>query len=160
LGYTGDEMEVKENVPRLRVAAVIIRKKRLLLVRHSKQEMGYFMLPGGGVMRGETMTEALSREVEEETGLQVQAGKLLCVSETIFPDRSRHIINMVFRCAEIGGELKPSRDVRVVGSEFIGFKDLGKVDLLPPIGGYLARARRVGYRGGAVYLGRTWKDVE
>jgi 8-oxo-dGTP diphosphatase len=129
-------------------------------VRHCKQGKEYFLLPGGGVMGGESMTEALLREVEEETGLQVQAGKLLCVSETIFPDRSRHIINMVFRGIETGGELKPSQDVRVAGSEFVGFKDLGKIDLLPPLGSFLTRAHRYGYRGGAIYLGRIWKDVE
>jgi hypothetical protein len=67
---------------------------------------------------------------------------------------------MVFHGIETGGELKPSRDVRVTGSEFVGFKDLGKVDLLPPLGGFLKRAYRSGYRGGAVYLGRIWKDVE
>jgi 8-oxo-dGTP diphosphatase len=146
--------------PRLRVAAVIARDNRLLLVRHRKRLREYLMLPGGGVKRGEGMTEALSREVEEETGLRVQAGKLLCVSETVFPDKSRHIVHMVFRGIEEGGELKPSRDVRVVGADFMEFSDLPTANLLPPIGEFLYRRHRAGYGGGAIYLGKMWRDVE
>jgi ADP-ribose pyrophosphatase YjhB (NUDIX family) len=153
-------MEDRERAPRLRVAAVVIRDKQVLVVRHRKEGREYYLLPGGGVNRGEGMTEALSREIEEETGLKVQAGKLLCVSETIFPDRSRHIVNMVFRGIERGGELKPSRDVRVTGAEFVDFRDLKRVDFLPPIGEFLERAGRSRFRGGAVYLGTVWKDVD
>jgi ADP-ribose pyrophosphatase YjhB (NUDIX family) len=145
-------------IPRLRVSAVIVEGGRVLLVRHRKEGREYFLLPGGGVKGGESMPDALSREVEEETGLLVQAGKLLCVSETIFPDGSRHIINMVFRASREGGELKPSRDKRVVGSEFVSLKDLDRVNLFPPIGGYLMKAHRSGFRGGAAYLGKMWKD--
>jgi ADP-ribose pyrophosphatase YjhB (NUDIX family) len=153
-------MENHEDVPRLRVAAVITRRRKILLVKHRKSGLEYFMLPGGGVLRGESMTEALSREVEEETGLQVQAGKLLCVSETIYPDRSRHIVHLVFRGIERGGELRPSRDVRVAGADFYAFNELSNINLLPLIGGFLRHAHRIHYHGGGVYLKTAWKDME
>ena len=153
-------MEASERSPRLRVAAAVTRGKQLLVVRHRKEGREYYLLPGGGVAWGESMTEALSREIEEETGLKVQAGKLLCFSETIFPDRSRHIVNMVFRGIERGGELKPSRDVRVAGAGFVDFHDLKRIELLPPIAEFLIHARRSRYVGGAVYLGKVWKDVD
>lgn len=105
------------------------------------------------------MTSALSREIEEETGLKVQAGKLLCVSETIFPDGSRHIVNLVFRGIEKGGELKPAADVRVVAADFVDLHELDRIDLLPPIGDFLTRACQPGYRGGGVHLGRLWKEL-
>ena len=149
-----------ERGPRLRVAAVVCRQEGLLLVKHSKAGREYYLLPGGGVMRGENMNEALSREIEEETGLKVQAGKLLCVSETIFPDSSRHIVHMVFHGIEKGGRLKPSRDPRVKGAEFIDFHNLGSIELLPPIGEYLQRSYRSRFEGGAVYLGELWEEME
>jgi ADP-ribose pyrophosphatase YjhB (NUDIX family) len=145
--------------PRLRVAAVISREEGLLLVKHSKAGREYYLLPGGGVMRGENMNEALSREIEEETGLKVQAGKLLCVSETIFPDSSRHIVHMVFRGIERGGKLQPSRDPRVKGAEFMDFRNLGSIELLPPIGEFLQRSYRSRFEEGAVYLGELWKEL-
>lgn len=146
--------------PRLRVAVVVSREEGLLLVKHSKEGREYYLLPGGGVMRGEKMSEALSREVEEETGLKVQAGKLLCVSETIFPDGSRHIVHMVFHGVERGGRLKPSRDPRVKEAEFIDFNNLGSIELLPPIGEFLQRSYRSRFEEGAVYLGELWKEME
>jgi len=153
-------MEVNGLGPRLRVAAVVSREEGLLLVKHSKAGREYYLLPGGGVMRGENMKEALSREIEEETGLKVQAGKLLCVSETIFPDSSRHIVHMVFHGVEKGGRLKSSRDPRVKGAEFIDFNNLGSIELLPPIGKFLQRSYRSRFEEGAVYLGELWKDID
>lgn len=62
--------------PRVRVAAVIIRDNRLLMVRErGRGETGrhdgleYWTLPGGGVEPGETPEAALAREVMEEVGL-------------------------------------------------------------------------------------------
>lgn len=153
-------MVVNDRGPRLRVAAVITRREGLLLAKHRKEGREYYLLPGGGVKVGESMSKALSREVEEETGLKVQAGKLLCVSETIFPDSSRHIVHMVFHGIEKGGKIKTPRDPRVKGVEFMDFNSLGSVDLLPPIGEFLQRSYRSRFEEGAVYLGELWKDIE
>jgi len=144
--------------PRLRVAAAVTRGGKLLLVRHRKPGEEYFMLPGGGVKWGESMEEALEREVREETGLEVQAGRLLCVSETLYPDGSRHIVNLVFRGLERGGEIRPSSDARVEGCAFVDLGDLPGIRLYPPMASFLQRACAPGYRAGGVYLGRLWRD--
>jgi ADP-ribose pyrophosphatase YjhB (NUDIX family) len=90
--------------------------------------------------------------------MKVQAGKLLCVSETIFPDASRHIVNIVFQGDEKGGEPVPGSDTRVVGADFIELHELDRIELFPPMGDFLARACRPEYRGGCVYLGRLWRE--
>lgn len=145
--------------PRIRVAAAVTREGRLLLVRHRKEGEGeYYLLPGGGVKWGESMAEALHREVREETGLEVQAGRLLCVSETFYPDGSRHIVNLVFKGLERGGEIRPSSDPRVKGCDFVELGDLQRVRLYPPMAAFLQRACAPRYRGGGVYLGRLWRD--
>jgi len=147
-----------ERLPRLRVAAAVMREGRLLLVRHRKGEEEYYLLPGGGVKWGESMTEALHREVREETGLEVQAGRLLCVSETLYPDGSRHIVNLVFRGVERGGELRPSSDPRVEGCAFVELDELAELRFYPPMAAFLQRACAPGYRGGGIYLGAMWRD--
>lgn len=144
----------------MRVAAAIVRGDGILLVKHAKDNREYYMLPGGGLRWGESLEEALCRETEEETGLWVQAGRLLCVSETIYPDGSRHIVHLVFEGIERGGEIRPPLDTRVKGAEFIALRDLGSVELLPPINEFLRRACREDFSEGGAYLGSLWKEVE
>jgi 8-oxo-dGTP diphosphatase len=64
---------VTEGIQRLRVAAVIVREGRLLLVRRAACDSlpGMFELPSGGVEKGERLLAALRREVREETSLRV-----------------------------------------------------------------------------------------
>ncbi len=147
-----------ERTPRLRVAVALMRGGRLLLVRHRKEGEDYYLLPGGGVKWGESMEEALRREVREETGLEVQAGRLLCVSETLYPDGSRHIVNLVFRGLEKGGEIRPSSDPRVEASVFVDLGDLPGLRLYPPMATFLQKACVPGYRARGEYLGRLWGE--
>ena len=54
--------------PRIRVSAVLRWEDRVLLCRHEKSGREYWLLPGGGVNSGESLVEALRRELEEEVG--------------------------------------------------------------------------------------------
>ncbi|MGJ5074069.1 NUDIX hydrolase [Bradyrhizobium oligotrophicum] len=58
--------------PQLAVSAAIFRDGRLLLVRRARSPaQGVYTLPGGRVEFGETLHEAIAREVMEETGLSI-----------------------------------------------------------------------------------------
>ena len=58
--------------PQLAVSAVIFRDGKVLLVRRARSPAkGFYSLPGGRVEFGETLHAALTREVDEETGLKI-----------------------------------------------------------------------------------------
>jgi 8-oxo-dGTP diphosphatase len=70
--------------PVLSVGAVILRRNRVVLVKRGQPPLlGEWSLPGGVVEVGETLTEAVAREVLEETGLVVQAGPVVEVVERL-----------------------------------------------------------------------------
>jgi len=64
--------------PTLAVGAVVVDAGRLLLVRRARApQVGKWSVPGGRVEPGETLAEAVAREVLEETGITVVPGQLL-----------------------------------------------------------------------------------
>jgi ADP-ribose pyrophosphatase YjhB (NUDIX family) len=70
--------------PVVGVGAVVVHDGRVLLIRRGKEPLrGRWLVPGGAVEWGETLQEALVREVEEETGLVVRPRELLVVLDRI-----------------------------------------------------------------------------
>ena len=95
--------------PFLAVSAAIVRDGRILLVRRARPPTpGLFSLPGGLVETGETLTEAVRREVAEETGLAIEPIALAGFRETIMRDSEerveRHFVILVFAARWQGGE--------------------------------------------------------
>lgn len=94
-----------ENLPRTGCGAVILRDNRLLLVyRKRDPESGHWGLPGGKVEPFETLQQAVRREISEETGLQIEQMRLLCIVEQITPERKEHWIAPVFMADTFTGE--------------------------------------------------------
>ncbi|MDQ2800870.1 MAG: NUDIX domain-containing protein, partial [Armatimonadota bacterium] len=59
-----------------RAAAIIIQNECVALIERHRAGLRYFIFPGGGVDAGETLEEAVVREVREELGLIVRVGPL------------------------------------------------------------------------------------
>lgn len=67
-----------------RVRAIIVDEGRIALIERHRDGRRYFVFPGGGVEAGESPRDALVRELREETGLEVDVGRL--VVTVTFPD--------------------------------------------------------------------------
>ena len=64
------------------VGAVCVRDGRVLLVRRGRgAQIGRWAVPGGRVEPGETLVEAVARELREETGLHGEVGALCGIAE-------------------------------------------------------------------------------
>ena len=100
------------------VRAVLVREGRVLLVRHTYQDHWY--LPGGGVKKGETLTEALKRELREEVGAAVENLELLGMYSNFYEHKSDHVA--VFVCTAF--ELGDAQDGEIETSAFFAPDDL------------------------------------
>jgi ADP-ribose pyrophosphatase YjhB (NUDIX family) len=83
--------------PRLAVRAVILDGGRLLVVNaYPGEESDLWCIPGGGAERGQSLADNLRREVAEETGLAIEPGRLLAVSEFHEPERGFHQVDLIY----------------------------------------------------------------
>lgn len=83
------------------VKGIVLYQGKMLLLRRSLQDdvdPGIWETVGGKIEFGETMQEALRREIREETGLPVEVGELLYAS-TFFTNPARQIFLLCYACA-------------------------------------------------------------
>ena len=95
--------------PVLAVSAAIVRDGKVLIVRRARPPAGgLYTLPGGGVEAGETLIEAVVREVREESALAVEPVALAGYREAIGRDADgrveRHFVILPFAARWIAGE--------------------------------------------------------
>jgi len=120
--------------PIIGVGGVIFRKDEVLLIRRGMEpSLGQWSIPGGAVCLGETLKEAVKREILEETHLEVEVLTLVKVLDRIFRDpESRvvyHYVLVDFLCHCEGGEVKPGSDAQE--ARFVSLQDLPSYQVTP-----------------------------
>ncbi|MBA3947436.1 MAG: NUDIX domain-containing protein [Herpetosiphonaceae bacterium] len=117
-------MSMHDPTHRIGAFAVIMDEQGRALISR-RTDNGYYNLPGGGVEPDESVTEGLTREIREETGLESRVGRLIGV----YSKPQKHEIVLVFQAFITGGTLQTSDEADE--HRWVGRDELDSVQLLP-----------------------------
>ena len=134
--------------PYLAVSAAIVRDGRVLVVRRAlPPAYGLHTLPGGGVELGETLEQAVAREIREETGLEIEPLALAGYRQMIARDAEgrieRHFVILPFAARWIAGDVVLNEELTearwLLPSELSGLKTTdGLAEILATAGEQVA----------------------
>jgi ADP-ribose pyrophosphatase len=115
------------------VGGVVLIEGRVVLIRRGKEPLrGRWVIPGGTVELGETLQEALVREMQEETGILVQPREVVLVFDRIQregPSVEYHYVIIDYACDYVSGELRAGSDADEVA--LVALEEIDRYDLPP-----------------------------
>jgi ADP-ribose pyrophosphatase YjhB (NUDIX family) len=131
------------------VTGILIEDDQILLLNQDTDGPRTWSLPGGKVEDGETLAEALVREMREETGVDVEVGRLLYLCDHVVA----HVVHVTFEVARVGGRVgavQAGKDTRPIrGVEFVKLADLVGLGFSERF----VRLCRTGFPGAGSYMG-------
>ena len=118
--------------PILGVGAIVFRGDKVVLIKRGKEPgYGTWSIPGGAVNLGEPIKEAVKREVNEETNLNVDVLDIVEVVDPIIRDEENqilyHFVLVDFLCRYKSGSLKADSDV--LDARAVAMSELKDYDL-------------------------------
>ena len=115
--------------PLVGVGAVIIENGRILLVKRANEpNKGKWSVPGGLVRVGESLIDALKREIKEEVGVEIEVDDVACVSEEIFRDGEVrfHYVIIDFFAKIVDGNVRPGSDAQEI--KWVPINEVDKIE--------------------------------
>jgi 8-oxo-dGTP diphosphatase len=140
----------------------LVQKDGRVLLTVNRDHLGdFYLLPGGGQKFGETLSEALEREVLEETGWQVRTGRLVLSRDYIGANHEFaeyegdvHQIELMFTAEPIAEvEYQQIQDPWQTGIEWVPLERLGELRIYPSILNRILPQILSGRYEGPIYLG-------
>jgi 8-oxo-dGTP diphosphatase len=127
-------------IPVLGVGAFVLDGPRLLVIQRGRPPaQGLWSVPGGRVEAGETLAQAVAREVREETGLSVEVGPFVCVIERFGEDF--HFVILDYLARVVGGTLQAADDA--ADARWVNDAELAGLPTTEGLLDVLARARAI-----------------
>jgi mutator protein MutT len=137
--------------PVVGVGAVVLDGDRVLLVKRGQAPLkGHWSLPGGAVETGETLEQAVAREVLEETGITIEVGPMVEVLDRISRDVEgrveHHFVLIDFVARPLRGVLEGASDADEAA--WVAVADLAKYDVAAVTVGVIRKASSRGFDAG------------
>jgi len=127
--------------PRISGRAFILREGKVLVAGYCDELGPWYVLPGGGQRRGESLHECLAREVREEASVAASIGRLRWVREFVSAnhadsnlDESFHQVEAIFECTLADGveaSLGETPDTGQTGVHWFSIEELGRIRFYP-----------------------------
>ena len=120
---------------RLRVNGIILRDDKILLLKHDYigKTGELWAPPGGGLQYGESVDEALKRELKEEINIELKSYSFLFINEFLKPPL--HAIELFFKIEAFEGEIKLGYDPEMEAGQqiindvqYFNLKELKQMD--------------------------------
>ncbi len=129
--------------PIVGVGAVVVKADALLLIRRGQPpRYGEWSVPGGVVELGETLQEAIQREVLEECGIEIAVGRVLDAVDIIQRDADGrvqfHYVVVDWGALYARGELRAASDV--LEARWVPYAQIGSYELNPRTHEVIAKA--------------------
>lgn len=116
---------VKSAIPRVAVGAIIFEQNKVLLVkRKNSPARGMWAIPGGKVRWGETLKQALKREIKEEVHVEIEPDRLFKVIELV-PERDYADFHYII----LDYLVTITKGIPVAGDDALAVDWFGKEDL-------------------------------
>ena len=131
--------------PQVAVGAVVVHDGALLVIeRANEPEAGRWSVPGGRVLAGEPLWEAVAREVREETGVEVAVDRMLgwverigkCAPGTAEPEY--HYVILDFAATPLDPEPVPVAGDDARQAAWVALEELASLDLAEGLAEFLA----------------------
>lgn len=114
----------------LGVGAVAVRAGQILLIQRGRPPYpGKWSIPGGKLLFGETISQAIVREMKEETCLDVEVGAYAGMIESIHDEGEWHYVIVDHFVDIVGGDLRPSDDA--ADARWFPLNDVTALDTTP-----------------------------
>jgi 8-oxo-dGTP diphosphatase len=121
--------KMKNKFPKIIVAGLVENNGQFLLIQEkTKSGDAFWMVPGGKAEFGESLEQAVKRELKEEVGLDIEIIKFVGFKEAIFIDHGYHTIIFFFHCRSSSSDILLEK--KILDGKFFHKEEIKALNLI------------------------------